>query len=69
MVNEETGFLVPPRSVDELSTALARLANDSELRRKLGENGRKRCVDPFRHEVMTAQIRQVYEALLDDSAG
>ncbi|WP_422074170.1 glycosyltransferase family 4 protein [Tranquillimonas rosea] len=36
----ETGLLVPPRDIDALATALARLAADAETRRAMGRRGR-----------------------------
>jgi glycogen(starch) synthase len=38
IVDGETGLLVPPRDADAMSRALARLAADDVLRRRLGEN-------------------------------
>jgi glycosyltransferase involved in cell wall biosynthesis len=60
----ETGFLLPPESVDELADALSALAADPALRRRLGETGRARFTDPFRHQTMTRRIREVYTDLL-----
>jgi glycosyltransferase involved in cell wall biosynthesis len=41
------GILVAPSSTEELAEALARLMDDPELRRTLGENGRKRVVEHY----------------------
>jgi glycosyltransferase involved in cell wall biosynthesis len=60
----ETGYLLPPRSVDELATALCELAADPMLRERLGRTGRERFVDQFRHETMTRRIREVYASLV-----
>jgi glycosyltransferase involved in cell wall biosynthesis len=60
----QTGYLLPPRSVDELATALCELAGDPALRERLGSTGRARFVDQFRHETMTRRIREVYGRLL-----
>jgi glycosyltransferase involved in cell wall biosynthesis len=40
----ESGFLVHPGRADELEDALARLAEDAELRRRFGEHGRAKVV-------------------------
>ncbi|MCR9201815.1 MAG: glycosyltransferase family 4 protein [Planctomycetaceae bacterium] len=64
-INDETGYLVPSRSIDELSAAIARLAADQDLRERLGRNGRERFSEPFRHEYMTERIRDVYRMVLD----
>lgn len=61
----ETGYLLPPESVDELSDALCELAADADLRERLGQTGRERFTDQFRHETMTRRIREVYQQLLE----
>jgi len=66
-VNGETGLLVPPRSVEELASAVIQLCLDRELRQRLGSAGRHRFTDLFRHETMTQLIRDVYEQALSNS--
>jgi glycosyltransferase involved in cell wall biosynthesis len=61
----QTGFLLPPRSIGELSAALCELAGDADLRRRLGETGRMRFTEQFRHQSMTRQIRGVYADVLE----
>jgi glycosyltransferase involved in cell wall biosynthesis len=60
----ETGYLLPPKSIEPLTRALCELAVDPALRRRLGEQGRARFTDLFRHETMTRRIRELYERLL-----
>jgi glycosyltransferase involved in cell wall biosynthesis len=60
----ETGFLVPPRDTEKLADAMVQLAVDADLRQRLGETGRRRFADQFRHEVMTEKIRAVYQRVL-----
>ncbi|MBS0202500.1 MAG: glycosyltransferase family 4 protein [Planctomycetes bacterium] len=60
----ETGYLVPPRSLNELSNALSELVNSPDLRRRFGETGRIRFTDQFRHQTMTRHIREVYADVL-----
>jgi glycosyltransferase involved in cell wall biosynthesis len=64
VINDVTGVLLPPRDVAGLATALGRLAEDKQLRQQLGEQGRVRFTEQFRHEQMTAQLRTLYEQLL-----
>jgi glycosyltransferase involved in cell wall biosynthesis len=61
----QTGFLLPPRSIQPLAEALIRLVQDPALRQRLGACGRERFTEPFRHEVMTRQLRELYQRLLD----
>ncbi len=63
-INDETGYLVPPRSIDELAIAVAKLAGNPELREKLGSTGRERFTPEFRHQYMTERVRKVYEKVL-----
>ena len=67
-MSNETGFLVPTQSVDELATALIRLARDKALRDRLGATGRERFTERFRHETMTRLIRDVYRDVLSSGA-
>lgn len=60
----ETGRLIEAKDVVGLAEALLQLAGDAELRREMGERGRRRCLEIFPHQTMTAQIRAVYESLL-----
>jgi len=52
--------------VDEMADALVRLAADASLRERLGSEGRRRFTEVFRHEHMTAQLRQLYQRLLQN---
>ncbi|ADB18868.1 glycosyl transferase group 1 [Pirellula staleyi DSM 6068] len=63
-LHDQTGYLIAPRDVDALATALLRLASDENLRRKLGQHGQQRFADQFRHETMTRSIRELYERVL-----
>jgi len=62
----QTGFLLPPRSIDELTTALCELAGNAEMRQQFGATGRARFTDQFRHQTMTRQIREVYARILGE---
>jgi glycosyltransferase involved in cell wall biosynthesis len=60
----ETGYLVEPDDAPGLAAAILTLLGDPELRRRLGENGRRRVDPAFRAETMAAQIADVYRELL-----
>ena len=64
VIDDCTGFLVPPQSVEGLATALLRLSRSDSLRRQLAAEGRRRFGDVFRHQHATRQIRELYERLL-----
>ena len=65
VVPGQTGFLVPPRSSDDLAAALEMLLADEALRHRLGHEGQRRFTDRFRHEHMAQQLRQLYARLLN----
>ncbi len=69
VVPEETGLLVEPRDVRQLEQALIRVATDAEARQRWGREGRRRCVERFRHERMTEQIRNLYQDVLAERKG
>jgi len=65
VIDGETGYLLPPQSIEPLAEALIRLAGDAELRQRLGHCGRQRFTEQFRHEHMTRQLRALYQHLLE----
>lgn len=67
-INDETGYLVPARSIDQLSQAILKLVDDQPLRLRLGHNGKQKFTDLFRHQTMTHSVRQVYEDVLNTGA-
>ena len=64
----ETGLLVPPGDARELAAALARLIQDREMRRRMGETGRRMAVDRFAESKINSATFQVYRDLLRGSA-
>jgi glycosyltransferase involved in cell wall biosynthesis len=64
----ETGYLLPPKSVDPLAKAISELVTDPAERQRLGGVGRERCVDQFHHESMSRSLRKLYEQLLGQAS-
>jgi len=64
VIDGETGFLVPPESVDELANAIIRFLTDRALAARMAEAGRRRCLEMFDSEKMVNQIAAVYERIL-----
>ena len=56
VVHGVTGLVVPPRSVDEAATAIARLLADSDRRRSFSLAGRARCVAEFSYDVLADRL-------------
>ena len=64
VVNENTGFLVEPENVDQLTDACEQLITDSQLRERLGTAGRDFVKEKFAPETMVDIIESVYQNLV-----
>ncbi|KPK76960.1 MAG: hypothetical protein AMJ79_04870 [Phycisphaerae bacterium SM23_30] len=62
VINNKTGFLIPPQDVPALIEAQEKLINDDNLRRRLGNAGRERCRKEFDHELMVDRIERLYQS-------
>jgi glycosyltransferase involved in cell wall biosynthesis len=60
----EDGFLVEVGDVEGLADRLERLARDPELRRRMGDVGRKRVIPRYRVERLVDDIDALYRELL-----
>ena len=65
VLHGETGFLLPPKSVDELVAAIVELAGNPHLCRTMGCTGRERFAEQFDYRYMTDRIREIYERILN----
>jgi glycosyltransferase involved in cell wall biosynthesis len=61
VVDEETGFLVPPRDHAAMAEAIVALLKDEALRRRTGEAGRARACTLFSAERMVQETLRVYQ--------
>ena len=62
--NGENGILVPIKNVESLFTAVIKLINNSELRRKMGEISRKKAEKEFDEKIVIEQTLKVYDRLI-----
>jgi glycosyltransferase involved in cell wall biosynthesis len=60
----ETGLLVPPDDPVALAAAIRRLLAGADLRRRLGEQGRRLVLDRFTADHMARSFRTLYDELL-----
>ena len=60
VVDGETGIHVPSGDVGALRAALERLLGDRELRRRMGEAGRRRAAERFSWDAVTRQTVELY---------
>lgn len=64
VLNNQTGYLVKPFDSVGLADSIAKLLEDDELRKQMGDAGRKLVDPPFRAETMVEQISEVYQMLI-----
>jgi phosphatidylinositol alpha-1,6-mannosyltransferase len=55
----ETGFVVNPRDVGEVRTAITRLVEDDALRERMGAAARRRAVDEFAYDRLATLLEPV----------
>ena len=60
IADEETGLLVPPGDRAALAEALARVIDDADLRRRLGQGARRRFEHQFDIAVYRERIIEIY---------
>jgi len=60
VLDGETGIIVPPGDVDSLSKAITYLVDNPEIRKKMGEAGRKRVEANFSIEQNVRKTEEVY---------
>ncbi len=63
VVNEDTGRLIEPKNVEQLTKACAELIEDKDLRDKLGRAGRDFVKEKFAPKTMVDAIESVYKKL------
>lgn len=63
VIHGETGLLVDPHNPTQLAAAIARVATDRRLARRLGEAG-MRHAGQFGHERFVGRVAKIYERLL-----
>jgi glycosyltransferase involved in cell wall biosynthesis len=69
VIDEETGFVVPPRNPKAISDAILRLARNPALRQSLGAAARERVERTFSIDQCVKAHAELYEDLLQSSKG
>lgn len=64
VLDGETGFVMPPSNPKAIGEAVLRLAHDRNLRKSLGDAGRKRVADHFSMEACLNAHLELYRTLL-----
>ncbi len=65
VVEGETGFLVPAEDVEAIAERLAELARDPELRRSMGDAGRRHVAGRYSVPRLVDDIDELYRSLLE----
>jgi glycosyltransferase involved in cell wall biosynthesis len=63
IVDDGSGVLVPPGDVASLAEGIVRLLGDPDLRRRMGEHGRRRVIDEFSSVRMANDMAALYARL------
>ncbi|RKY07180.1 MAG: glycosyltransferase family 1 protein [Planctomycetota bacterium] len=61
VVNENTGFLIEPENIDQLTESCEKLLENLNLRTQLGQNGRAAVTEQFAPNTMVDTIERVYQ--------
>lgn len=61
-----SGILVPPNDIEKLSSVMAYLYENPEVRKKMGEEGRKIALENFSVEKMCKSYEELYLKLLEE---
>jgi len=64
VVNENTGRLIEPKNIKQLTKACEELIRDEDLRKRLGEYGRESVKAKFAPDTMVDTIESVYNKLI-----
>jgi glycosyltransferase involved in cell wall biosynthesis len=64
--NNESGFLLPVKDVEGISTKLETLINNADLRKKMGNNGYEHMRKNFSVEKFTQEYTNLIERLMDE---
>jgi len=68
IVDGETGFLIRPKDPIMLSDRVIQLYKNPELRKRLGNEGRKLVEEEYSEEAMLDRIEELYHQLFQRSA-
>ena len=64
-LNQITGLTVPPKDTKTLSSAINSLLSNKILRKKYGENGKRRVEKEFTKKIMIEKVFNVYKQLFE----
>ena len=65
VIHNETGLIIPEKNPAALAKAIERLANDEVLRKRLGENARRKYKKQFDPGESARNVLQIYRDLIE----
>lgn len=65
VIDSINGFLVPPKKPKILAESILALLSDTKLRKKMGNNSRKRAMNYFDWDIISKKIEDTYYAMLN----
>jgi len=68
VIEGETGFLVPSKDPEAFAEKILTLIDDQELRKKMGEQGKKRILENFTMNKYIKGVEAVFEEVLEKKA-
>jgi len=67
VLDQENGFIVPPRDAETLAEKIGRLATDDSLRRSMGDRSRRVWEERFTVEMMVKKTGDLYGRCLEEN--
>lgn len=67
VLHDQTGILVNIRDISPLAESLLCLATDTEKRKLMGDNGRKRFLENYTSTIFNQKMEEVFSTLFDTS--
>ncbi|MGN1270357.1 MAG: glycosyltransferase [Clostridia bacterium] len=65
MVNNETGYIIERKNIDQIATNIEKLLRDKELRIRFGKNARKRVVENYNWLDNVEYMKEIYMKLIE----
>jgi glycosyltransferase involved in cell wall biosynthesis len=66
VADEQTGFIVPRNNPEEAADRILQLLNDSSLRKKMGNAGRKFVLDNYEWKENADRMKRLYEIIVEE---
>ena len=65
ITHRENGLLVPPKNIDAFTDAIIRLAEDVNLRKRLGRNARQLIIKKYNWRIIAERLESIYRKVVN----